>query len=176
MVSWTWASRVVQWSRTRLPRQEMHKLGFDPRVRKIPRRWQWKHTPVLLPGKSQGQRSLVGCSPWDRQESDMTEWARTHVTHLKTCGEGRSQGECFYYKRRKRKKEKKKGHKKSLGGDEYFCSLECGNGIVGIYVCVQTPKINTLKMHDLGDFPGGPGTKASHFQSRGLGFDPWSGN
>ena len=31
-----------------------------------PRRRQWHPTPVLLPGKSQGQRSLVGCSPWGR--------------------------------------------------------------------------------------------------------------
>ena len=29
--------------------------------------------PVLLPGDVQGQRSLVGCSPWGRKESDMTE-------------------------------------------------------------------------------------------------------
>ena len=28
-------------------------------------RRQWQPTPVLLPGKSHGQRSLVGCSPWD---------------------------------------------------------------------------------------------------------------
>ena len=32
--------------------------------------WWWHPTPVLLPGKSHGQRSLVGCSPWDREESD----------------------------------------------------------------------------------------------------------
>ena len=31
----------------------------------LPRR-QWQPTPVLLPGKSHGQRSLVGCSPWGR--------------------------------------------------------------------------------------------------------------
>ena len=30
------------------------------------RRRQWKPTPVFLPGKSHGQRSLVGCSPWGR--------------------------------------------------------------------------------------------------------------
>ena len=30
-------------------------------------------TPVLLPGKSHGRRSLVGCSPWGRYESDTTE-------------------------------------------------------------------------------------------------------
>ena len=37
------------------------------------RRRQWHPTPVLLPGKSHGQRSLVGCSPWDHEESDTTE-------------------------------------------------------------------------------------------------------
>ena len=30
-------------------------------------------TPVLLPGKFHGQRTLVGCSSWDRKESDTTE-------------------------------------------------------------------------------------------------------
>ena len=37
------------------------------------RRTQWHPTPVLLPGKSHGRRSLVGCSPWGLKESDMTE-------------------------------------------------------------------------------------------------------
>ena len=38
-------------------------------------RWrrQWQPTSVLLPGKSHGRRSLVGCSPWGRQESGMTK-------------------------------------------------------------------------------------------------------
>ena len=36
-------------------------------------RRQWQPTPVLLPGKSHGRRSLVGCSPWGREESDTTE-------------------------------------------------------------------------------------------------------
>ena len=31
-----------------------------------PRRRRWHPTPVLLPGKSHGRRSLVGCSPWGR--------------------------------------------------------------------------------------------------------------
>ena len=34
---------------------------------------QWHPTPVLLPGKSHGWRSLVGCRLWGRTESDMTE-------------------------------------------------------------------------------------------------------
>ena len=37
------------------------------------RRRRWHPTPVLLPGKSHGRRSLVGCSPWGRKESDMVE-------------------------------------------------------------------------------------------------------
>ena len=36
-------------------------------------RKQWHPTPVLLPGKSHGQRSLVGCSPWGCKGLDMTE-------------------------------------------------------------------------------------------------------
>ena len=38
-------------------------LGFDPWVRKIPWRRKWQPTPVFLPGKSHGQRSLAGYSP-----------------------------------------------------------------------------------------------------------------
>ena len=34
---------------------------------------EWLPTPVLLPGKFHGWRSLVGYSPWDRKESDTTE-------------------------------------------------------------------------------------------------------
>ena len=50
-------------------------------------RRQWQSTPVLLPGKSHGQRSLVGCSPWGREESDMTE--QLHVHFSPSCiGEG----------------------------------------------------------------------------------------
>ena len=38
--------------------------GFDPWVRKILWRRKWQPTAVFLPGESQGQRSLVGYSPW----------------------------------------------------------------------------------------------------------------
>ena len=38
-----------------------------------PRRRKWQPTPVFLPGKSHGQRSLVGYSPWGHKELDMTE-------------------------------------------------------------------------------------------------------
>ena len=51
------------------------------------RRKQWHPTPVLLPRKSHGQRSLEGCSPWGRWGSDMTE--RLHFLFSLSCiGEG----------------------------------------------------------------------------------------
>ena len=43
-------------------------------------RRQWHPTPVLLPGKSRGRRSLVGCSPWGREESDTTERHHFHFS------------------------------------------------------------------------------------------------
>ena len=48
---------------------------------------QWHPTPVLLPGKSHGRRSLVGCSPWSREESDVTEQLHFHFS-LSCIGEG----------------------------------------------------------------------------------------
>ena len=57
------------------------------RVSKWERRRQWHPTPVLLPGKSHGRRSLVGCSPWGREELDTT--ARLHFHFSVSCiGEG----------------------------------------------------------------------------------------
>ena len=44
-------------------------------------------TPVLLPGKSHGLRSLVGCSPWGREKSDTTERLHFHFS-LSCIGEG----------------------------------------------------------------------------------------
>ena len=44
------------------------------------RRRQWHPTPVLLPGKSHGWRSLEGCSPWGREESDTTERLHFHFS------------------------------------------------------------------------------------------------
>ena len=50
-------------------------------------RRQWHPTPILLPGKSLGRRSLVGCRPWGREESDTTE--RLHFHFFLSCiGEG----------------------------------------------------------------------------------------
>ena len=48
---------------------------------------QWHPTPVLLPGKSHGRRSLVGYSPWGHEESDTTERLHFHFS-LSCIGEG----------------------------------------------------------------------------------------
>ena len=54
---------------------------------KMFRRRQWQPTPVLLPGKSHGQRSLIGWSSWGREESDTTERLHFHFS-LSCIGEG----------------------------------------------------------------------------------------
>ena len=46
--------------------------GFRHWIGKIPWRRSWQPTPVLLPGKLNGQRRLAGYSPWSQKESDMT--------------------------------------------------------------------------------------------------------
>ena len=51
------------------------------------RRRQRHPTPVLLPGKSQGRRSLVGCSPWDREATLRSERLHFHFS-LSCTGEG----------------------------------------------------------------------------------------
>ena len=55
---------------------------FDPWVRKNPWRRKWQSTPVLVPGKSHGQRSLVGYSPWGRRVGH--DWATS--LHLQRLG------------------------------------------------------------------------------------------
>ena len=54
--------------------------GFNPWVRKIPWNRKWQPVLVCLPGKSHGQRSLVGCHPWGHKELlQLNDWAHTHT-------------------------------------------------------------------------------------------------
>ena len=78
-LNWLWCfpegpgvSQVVQWWRICL-----WAMGFNPWVRKFPWRRKWQPTPVFLPEKSHGQRSLTGYSPRGCKELDPTEHART---------------------------------------------------------------------------------------------------
>jgi len=61
-------------------------VQFCNTSKKICRR-HWHPTPVLLPGKSYGQWSLEGCSPWGRWGSDTTERLHFHFS-LSCIGEG----------------------------------------------------------------------------------------
>ena len=63
-------------------------MGFNPWVRKILWRRKWQPTPVFLPGKSHGQRNLVGYSPWDCKEVDATE-------HTHMLGSANSSAPCL---------------------------------------------------------------------------------
>ena len=72
--------RVAQ-SRTRLKRLSSSSSSFKELEKAM------APTPVLLPGKSNGQRSLAGCSPWGRLELDTTEQLHFHFS-LSCIGEG----------------------------------------------------------------------------------------
>ena len=62
---------------------QVQSLGWkDPLERK------WKPSPVFSPGKSHGQRSLVGYSPWGLKESDPTEQLANTHTHSRMEREG----------------------------------------------------------------------------------------
>ena len=82
-----------------LPHQSCPSIGrlFLFKVPKpMHQRRQWHPTPVLLPGKSHGRRSLVGCSPWGLEESDMTERLHFHFS-LSCIGEGNGNPlQCSY--------------------------------------------------------------------------------
>ena len=58
---------------------------FDTRVGEIPWRKKWQPTPILLPGESHGQRSLVDYSPRGRKELDRTERLNNNKTQG-SCG------------------------------------------------------------------------------------------
>ena len=73
------ASQVAQWLRNRL---QCRRLRFDPWVTKIPWRRKWQSAPVILPGKSHGQRSLVGYSPQGHKELDMNEATSACMTEV----------------------------------------------------------------------------------------------
>ena len=81
MQTYVWASQVAQWYRIHL---QCRKCRFNPWVRKIPWRRKWQPTPVFLPGKSGGQKSLVGYRLWGLKELYMTEHTCTPLPSSKS--------------------------------------------------------------------------------------------
>ena len=64
---------LLQWLNSKESACNAGDSGDEGSIRKIPQRRKWQHTPAFFPGKSHGQRSLVGYSPWGHKESNMTE-------------------------------------------------------------------------------------------------------
>ena len=74
---------VRLWSKYRhswWPQKQREAKGVFDESYTLIRRRQWHPTPVLLPGNSHGQRSLLGCSPWGLEESDTTERLHFHFS------------------------------------------------------------------------------------------------
>ena len=99
---WIKASLEARRSKTENPKHQLIHLGGRSQILWLSicelilnlislmhscRRRRWHPTPVLLPGKSHRQRSLVGCSPWGCEESDTTERLHFHFS-LSCIGEG----------------------------------------------------------------------------------------
>ena len=86
----TWLSRFPWWLHGKEFTCQCKRCRFDPWVRKIPWRRKWQPTPVFLPGKFHGQRSLVGYNPWGCKESDTTvEADQQHGSHHSHRAAGR---------------------------------------------------------------------------------------
>ena len=69
----------------------MREIQVQSLGREDPLMQEWQLTPVFLPGRLRGQRSLVAYSPWGHKESDTTEQLWDHED--KTTSEGLN---CFY--------------------------------------------------------------------------------
>ena len=94
---WTHASHIAgrpsetrgnpTWIITKLMAQtlknlsSMQEVWFNPWVRNILWKREWQPTPVFLPGKSHGKRSLVGYSPWGCKESDTLTFNSSLVSY-----------------------------------------------------------------------------------------------
>ena len=72
----TWLPRWHSGKESTCQCRRYKRCGFDPSVGKSPWRRKGQATPVFLPGKSHGQKNLVGYSPWGHQELDVTDHTR----------------------------------------------------------------------------------------------------
>ena len=114
---------------------------------------QWHPTPVLLPGKSHGRRSLVGCSSWGRYESDTTERLHFHFS-LSCIGEGNGnplQCSCLENPR-----DGGAWWAAVYGVAQSRTRLKCFSSSSGGWEAVLC---NMVKKDLFGDFPGGPVVK-----------------
>ena len=65
---WSLVASLLSWLSGKESACQCRRHGFNPWIRKIPWKRKWQLTPVFLPGKSHGQRSLAGPSPSGHEE------------------------------------------------------------------------------------------------------------
>ena len=75
------AFQVAQWLKKKSLANsgDSGEVGLIPGLGRSPGGGKWQPTPVFLPQKFHGQRSLAGYSPWGRKESYVTKWLSTHT-------------------------------------------------------------------------------------------------
>ena len=88
VLKWEWKNEdKPKFIQMGLIQRGVWELSWVKVASEMDQRRKWRPTPVLLPGKSHGRRSLVGCSPWGRKESDTNERLHFHFS-LSCTGEG----------------------------------------------------------------------------------------
>ena len=76
-LNWILSNRLPRWhsgKESACQPKRCKRCRFNPWIRKISWRRAWQPTPVFLPGKSHGQRSMAGYSPWVAKELEMIYW------------------------------------------------------------------------------------------------------
>ena len=104
---------------------------FDPWVEKIPWRRKWQPTPVFLPGKSQGQRSLAGYGSWDCKELDTTECPHSHTKYIFKFGVAKIQQSFLSSEAISKMATRWKSHYKNITGNAFIFLCLC------VGVCVS---------------------------------------
>ena len=75
---------LLRWLSDKEPACQCRRCGLSPWAGKTPWRREWQPTPVFFPAKCYGQRSLVGCSPWDCEDLHTTEPLNNNKNSHKT--------------------------------------------------------------------------------------------
>ena len=126
---------------------QWRRRGFNPWSRKIPWERKWQLTPVFLPGRSHGQRSLVGYSPWGCSLTQLSNWTTTTFKKKKrwfslrySIRELQNDSECLCPRPEKSCQKRKKKGKSSHFPTKHILT------IMNYPVCLYKKILQILKM------------------------------